>query len=337
MRFFVFLFLIFEISRILVGWMAILSRSLIHSDWLRHPRRCVALGKAALPTTHLRQFAHAGAEGPSGSGSSHIPEEASTKKKKKRRLDDVVQELFPQYSRNVIQSFIAQGKVLLDDRPIRKCGTGVDPSKKGSIRLTAEVPKYVCRAGLKMEAAVGAFFGEGELEGRVALDAGLSTGGFTDCLLQHGVSHVFGVDVGYGQVHEKIRTDPRVTVMERTNLRHVRLQDLLDKAPNVLENMSISLVSLDVSFISTLKMVDAVESVLEAGGDLVLLVKPQFEAGKKHIGAGGVCDASVREDVVSNVVKEWEQRGFRWVKLIESPVKGATSGNIEYLAHLKRE
>lgn len=268
------------------------------------------------------------------------------RKQKRRRLDDICGELYPEYSRNVIQSFIAQGKVLVNDRPITKSGTPIDPSRSGTIRLTAEVPRYVCRAGLKMQGALEAFFGvdkmtESErqkvLNGRIGLDAGLSTGGFTDCLLQHGMQHVVGIDVGYGQVAEKIRVDDRVTVMERTNLRYMRRQDIIEKRPQI-ASAGIDFVSLDVSFISTLKMRDAICDIMEATGDLILLVKPQFEAGKEHIGAGGVVrDANVRHDVVSRVVQGWEDVGFRRVGIVESPITGATGGNIEYLAHMKRE
>ena len=262
-------------------------------------------------------------------------------KQKRRRLDEVCAELYPEYSRNVIQSFIAQGKVLVDDRPVTKSGTQIDPSRSGAIRLTAQVPRYVCRAGLKMQGALEAFFGTKEMSesqrqslfnGRVGLDAGLSTGGFTDCLLQHGMDHVYGVDVGYGQVAEKIRVDTRVTVMERTNLRHLRRSDIPEISPR-----GIDFVSLDVSFISTLKMREAVCDIMEAKGDLILLIKPQFEAGKDNIGAGGVVrDVQVREEVVSRVVQGWEDVGFQCGLVVESPITGATSGNIEYLAHLKR-
>ena len=261
-------------------------------------------------------------------------------RQKRRRLDEVCAELYPEYSRNVIQSFIAQGKVLVDDRPVTKSGTQIDPSRSGSIRLTAQVPRYVCRAGLKMQGALEAFFGTRDMpesqrgclfKGRIGLDAGLSTGGFTDCLLQHGMDHVFGVDVGYGQVAEKIRVDDRVTVMERTNLRHVRRSDI----PQMCRG--IDFVSLDVSFISTLKMREAVCDIMEPTGDLILLIKPQFEAGKENIGTGGVVrDARVREEVVSRVVQGWEDVGFRCRQVVESPITGATSGNVEYLAHLQR-
>jgi 23S rRNA (cytidine1920-2'-O)/16S rRNA (cytidine1409-2'-O)-methyltransferase len=298
-------------------------------------------GLRALPPTPLSTFAGQG-RGRAFLCASTDDMEASTssslsqrppQSKRKRRLDEAVAELHPEYSRNVIQSFIVQGKVLVDDRPVTKSGTGV---KSGaSIRLTAEVPKFVCRAGLKMEAALDAFGMKDRLEGRVALDAGLSTGGFTDCLLQNGAAHVFGVDVGFGQVHEKIRTDERLTVMEKTNLRYLRLEDLRARKPDVFEGgRCVDFVSLDVSFISTLKLIDAAESVMGSGGDMVILVKPQFEAGKEHIGAGGVCDPGVREEVVQRVLAGWADRGFGCINLIKSPVKGATSGNEEWLAHL---
>lgn len=271
-----------------------------------------------------------GGSGGSASESSHAPV------RRKRRLDDVCRELYPEFSRNVIQSFIAQGKVLVNDTPVVKSGTQVDPSK-AKVRVTAQVPKYVCRAGLKMERALEEFFEvkgvdrEGLLRGRVALDAGLSTGGFTDCILQHGAEHVFGVDVGYGQVAEKVRVDERVTVMERTNLRHLRRVDFEHFG------RKIDFVSLDVSFISTLKMRDAVCDIMDEEGDLVLLIKPQFEAGKSQVGAGGVVrDPNARREVVAAVVHGWQDAGFSFQRVIRSPIKGAASGNTEYLCHLTR-
>lgn len=311
-------------------------------------RRCSSVTATKRPKSTLYRVHVAPADdGPSTStpAPDHEPHTQHQQKNKlrKRRLDELVLERYPEYSRNVVQSFIAQGKVLVDDRPVTKSGTPVDYSKIDSIRLTAEVPKYVCRAGLKMEAALKAFGLKGRLGGRVGLDAGLSTGGFTDCLLQNGMGHVFGVDVGFGQVHEKIRQDQRLTVMEKTNLRHLRLEDLKARAPEVFaeRDNGVDFVSLDVSFISTLKMIDAVESVMggedgngSPSGDIVILVKPQFEAGKEHIGAGGVCNPAVREEVVDRVLAGWAARGFECVKRIKSPVKGATSGNEEWLAHL---
>lgn len=263
--------------------------------------------------------------------------------RRKRRLDDVCRELYPEFSRNVIQSFIAQGKVLVNDKPVVKSGAQVDPTR-AEVRVTAQVPKYVCRAGLKMERALEEFFSDRDVEiagrqdvlrGRVALDAGLSTGGFTDCILQHGADHVFGVDVGYGQVAEKIRVDERVTVMERTNLRHLRKVDF--EQFSACSNANIDFVSLDVSFISTLKMREAVCDIMEEKGDLILLIKPQFEAGKGQVGAGGVVrDPEVRREIVAAVIHGWQDAGFAFQNLIQSPIKGAASGNTEYLCHLTR-
>lgn len=244
-------------------------------------------------------------------------------KKKRRRLDEVCLELYPQYSRNVLQSWIAQGKVLVNDRAVTKAGTPVPAT--AAVVLTAEQPKFVCRAGLKMEAALDRF--NIDPTGLAILDSGLSTGGFTDCLLQRGAASVVGVDVGYGQVADKVRLDPRVTVMERTNLRHLRRGDLPRGA-------AVDAVTLDLSFISSLKMRDAVCDVLAPGGQLVLLIKPQFEAGKAEVGTGGVVrDAGVRAAVVAAVVAGWEEAGFECSGTMESPIKGATAGNIEYLAH----
>lgn len=213
--------------------------------------------------------------------------------------------------------------MLVDDRPVLKAGTPV--SATAIVSITAEQPKYVCRAGLKLEAALDKF--QIDPSGLVALDSGLSTGGFTDCLLQRGAVRVVGIDVGYGQVAEKVRTDPRVRVMERTNLRSVRLVDLPGAVP-------VDLVTLDLSFISSLKMRETIKDVLRPGGHLVLLIKPQFEAGKALVSAGGVVrEAPVREKVVQSVVAGWEQDGFELMSYMESPIRGATSGNVEYLAH----
>lgn len=169
--------------------------------------------------------------------------EGKGRKKKggRKRLDELCRESFPQHSRSLLQSWIMQGKVAVDGRTVTKSGYLVSSSSKVSI--SAQEPKYVCRAGLKMEKALQAF--DVEVAGKVALDSGLSTGGFTDCLLQNGCDRVYGVDVGYGQVAEKIRTDPRVVVMERTNFRHLSSSDLPE---------TVQIVSLDLSFISILKV-----------------------------------------------------------------------------------
>jgi len=245
-------------------------------------------------------------------------------KQKRHRLDDLVCELHPEYSKNVVQSFILQGKVLVEGQPVHKAGAQVKGGAK--VELIASVPKYVCRAGTKLEAAFQRW--EIDVAGKVALDAGLSTGGFTDCLLQQGAARVYGVDVGRGQVAEKLRQDPRLVVMEKTNLRHLTAPDLPE---------SVDIVTLDLSFISVLKVMPAVREVLRMGGRMVVLVKPQFEAGKDKVASGGVVkDPQVRQEVVDAVVAGVEAVGFEGHGVIESPIKGAVGGNTEYLALFTR-
>ncbi|KAI7843482.1 hypothetical protein COHA_002958 [Chlorella ohadii] len=246
-------------------------------------------------------------------------------RKRKRRLDEVCLERHPEYSRNVIQSWIAQGKVLVNDQPVTKAGAQV--SDAASVVIIAEQPKYVCRAGLKLEAALE-HWGI-DVHGKTALDSGLSTGGFTDCLLQNGAASVIGVDVGYGQVAERVRTDPRVRVMERTNLRALRLPDIGGRP--------VDLVTLDLSFISVLKVLDAVCDVLCPDGEAVVLIKPQFEAGKEQVSAGGVVrDPAVHRQVIDKVVAAFEGAGFACQGWRESPIKGASSGNTEFISYFRR-
>jgi len=239
----------------------------------------------------------------------------------KKRLDLLVAEQHPKLSRSQIQSFIVQGKVLVNDRIVTKPGTAVDQEAK--ITLTVTEQKYVSRAGFKLEAALQ-HYGI-SVAGLTALDAGLSTGGFTDCLLQQGVKKVYGVDVGYGQVHEKIRNDPRVVVMERVNLRSMsKLAEQVD------------LVTLDLSFISLLKVLDTVVANLKKDGTLIALIKPQFEARKEEVGAGGIIkDTKVHERVVKEVVAGIEAAGFTCQVPIESPILG-TEGNKEFLVCCKK-
>nr|XP_025636689.1 uncharacterized protein LOC112731986 isoform X5 [Arachis hypogaea] len=212
--------------------------------------------------------------------------------KKKKRLDEICLEKYQQYSRSIIQSWILQGKVYVNGKVINKAGTPV--SEKAVVEIIAEVPKYVCRAGHKLEAAIEQL--DVNVAGKVALDSGLSTGGFTDCLLQYGASHVYGVDVGYGQVAEKIRRDDRVSIIERTNLRY------LTELPQ-----NVDLVTLDLSFIS------------------ILLV-----------GKGGIVkDPSIHQEVLDRIIKGVEDFGFCSKGWIESPLKGA-EGNTEFLVHFTR-
>ncbi|XP_075506386.1 uncharacterized protein LOC142543178 [Primulina tabacum] len=243
-------------------------------------------------------------------------------KKKKRRLDEICLERFEQYSRTFIQSWITQGKVTVDGRVVNKCGTPI--SVRSIVEIKAEVPKYVCRAGHKLEAAIEQL--EIDVTGKVILDSGLSTGGFTDCLLQYGASFVYGVDVGYGQVADKIRRDGRVSVIERTNLRY--LTELPQK---------VDLVTLDLSFISSLTVMPAVISLMKDGGTMVSLIKPQFEAHRSQVGGGGIVrDPLVHQEVLAKIINGVQKLGFECRGWIESPLKGA-DGNKEFLACFDRK
>lgn len=239
----------------------------------------------------------------------------------KKRLDMVVAEQFPLYSRRQIQSWIMQGKIAVDGRVISKPGALIHAD--APLTMDIQEPKYVSRAGFKLEKALEHF--KISVEGAVALDAGLSTGGFTDCLLQYGARKVYGIDVGYGQVHEKIAHDERVVVRERTNLRELRaLNELVD------------IVTLDLSFISVLKVMDAVCAVLKPDGKLVVLIKPQFEAERKDVGHGGIVkDQSVHQAVIKKVVNGIVDCGFEVQGVVDSPIAG-TQGNKEFLAYFIR-
>ncbi len=238
---------------------------------------------------------------------------------KKERLDLLVQEQFPHLTRNQIQSFIMQGKVKIDGIPCIKAGTKV--AVDVAIVLDQLRPKFVSRAGFKLEKALEAF--SLDVTGFVAMDAGISTGGFSDCLLQKGCAKIYGIDVGYGQVHPSIAHNSRVVVMERTNLRNVvSLPELVD------------IVTLDLSFISVLKVIDRAVSFLKPSGHLVVLIKPQFEARREEICKGGVVkDPVVHARVVQELVDGISLAGFECKGVVDSPILGGTSGNKEMLAY----
>jgi 23S rRNA (cytidine1920-2'-O)/16S rRNA (cytidine1409-2'-O)-methyltransferase len=239
----------------------------------------------------------------------------------KKRLDLVLHTLYPNFSRQQLQGWIMQGKARVDGKVQTKSGTMVDST--AVIELVVDEPKFVSRAGFKLEKALD-HFGI-DVVGLVVLDAGLSTGGFSDCMLQRGVKKIYGIEVGYGQAHEKIRMDPRVQVRERTNLR-----TLMDVGELV------DLVTLDLSFISVLKVMDAVCALTKPDGQLVVLIKPQFEAQKNEVGKGGIIrDDAIRNRVVQEVVAGVCSYGFRCVGVIQSPIAGA-DGNIEFLAYFRR-
>jgi 23S rRNA (cytidine1920-2'-O)/16S rRNA (cytidine1409-2'-O)-methyltransferase len=223
-------------------------------------------------------------------------------------------------SRQRAQALIAAGEVLVDERPCDKPATRVRADQ--AVRLRAAPLRYVSRGGLKLEAALDAW--PVDPTGRVCADLGASTGGFTDCLLQRGAARVYAVDVGYGQLAWKLRQDPRVVVLERTNARH------LETLPE-----PISLLVGDLSFISLTLVLPAVRRLLPPSGEAVVLVKPQFEVGRDAVGKGGL----VRDDLaigaaLDNVSAAAEAGGFRVRGLVESPVLGAKAGNREWLLWL---
>jgi 23S rRNA (cytidine1920-2'-O)/16S rRNA (cytidine1409-2'-O)-methyltransferase len=240
---------------------------------------------------------------------------------RKKRLDQKMQEQSPAYSRQQIQSWIMQGKVKVNGVVVTKPGAQV--ADDAILTYDIHEPRYVSRAGFKLEKALQ-HFGV-DVTGMTVLDAGISTGGFTDCLLQHGAKKVYGIDVGYGQVHEKIRTDHRVILLERTNLRELK---------EVGE--PIDLITLDLSFISVLKVMEAVDSLLKKNGALIVLIKPQFEAGKHEVGRGGIVkDSQVHEQVIRKIQEGIAAHGYICKGIIESPLEGAT-GNKEFLGYFKR-
>lgn len=242
--------------------------------------------------------------------------------KKKRRLDEICLQLRPDVGRRVVQSWIAQGQVKVGGKVIDKAGAQV--SSRADVQINGTIPKYVCRGGLKLEAALDHF--HVVVQDRVALDSGLSTGGFADVLLQRGAGKVYGVDVGYGQVANKIRDHPKCVVIERTNLRN--LTQLPEK---------VNLVTLDLSFISVLKVMPAINRLTTDDVDLVMLIKPQFEAEKGQVGSGGVIrDEGMRQDIVLKVIQGVENQGYSCQGYITSPIKGAKSENVEYLAHFRK-
>jgi len=244
-----------------------------------------------------------------------------SKKTDKKRLDQLLSDQMPHYSRQQLQSWIMQGKVSVNGVVIVKPGTLC--ASDVQLVLDTQEPKYVSRAGFKLEKALQEF--NIMVDGLVVLDAGLSTGGFTDCLLQQGAQKIYGVDVGYGQVHEKIRADPRVIVLERTNLRHLKtVGELVD------------VVTLDLSFISVLKVIDAVVNLLKDSGQLIVLIKPQFEAGKSNISRGGIVkDPAVHQAVIETVTQGIIAHGFELLGVTESPIQGA-DGNKEFLAYFRK-
>ena len=241
--------------------------------------------------------------------------------KNKKRLDVLLTEQGYADTRSKAQAIIMAGLVYVDGQKADKPGISYDESV--TLEVRGDTCPYVSRGGLKLEKALRNF--GVKPEGYVCSDSGASTGGFTDCLLQQGASKVFAIDVGYGQLDWKIRSDPRVVVMERTNIRYVTPEQLG-------EPLDLSVI--DVSFISLKIVLPTIKTLLKPTGQVLCLIKPQFEAGKEKVGKKGVVrEASTHKEVLDNFVALADELEFKILGLTFSPVKGP-EGNIEFLAHL---
>lgn len=229
-------------------------------------------------------------------------------------------------SREKARALIMAGIVYVNNQKEDKAGTGFPEDVE--IEVRGQGLRYVSRGGLKLEKALRCF--PIDLSGRVCMDIGASTGGFTDCMLQNGAAAVYSIDVGYGQLDYRLRNDPRVICMEKTNFRYVKPEDL---DPSRMPDFA----SVDVSFISLSKILPPAHAILPAGGEMVCLIKPQFEAGREQVGKKGVVrDPRVHEEVIAQVLDMAANTGFSVRGLSYSPIRGP-EGNIEYLMYLRRE
>jgi 23S rRNA (cytidine1920-2'-O)/16S rRNA (cytidine1409-2'-O)-methyltransferase len=246
----------------------------------------------------------------------------------KVRIDKLLVERGLVPSRERAQALVLSGRVLVNEQKVEKAGAGVDSA--AAIRLLGGDLKYVGRGGLKLEAALRDW--KIDLTGRTCMDVGASTGGFTDCMLQHGAAEVVAVDTGYGQIHARLRSDPRVKLLEKTNARYLTQQDIARAGAAA----PISFIAIDVSFISVTLVLPAVlESTLAEASrrEAVILIKPQFEAGRERVGKGGIVkDEAAQQDAVGRVRQKVEELGGKNIELMESPILGM-EGNREFLLH----
>ncbi|MEG1631259.1 MAG: TlyA family RNA methyltransferase [Hydrogenoanaerobacterium sp.] len=242
----------------------------------------------------------------------------------KIRLDLAVTEKGLAESREKAKALIMMGKIYVNNQKSDKPGTPV--LLEDNIELRGEALRFVSRGGLKLEKAMASF--NLLLNEKICMDIGASTGGFTDCMLQNGAVKVYSIDVGYGQLAWKLRTDERVVNMERTNFRYVTQKEVTDK---------IDFASVDVSFISLTLILPAAKALLCVGGEMVCLVKPQFEAGKGRVGKKGVVkEPEIHCEVVKKVADFAVLSGFSVLGVDYSPIKGP-EGNIEYLLYIKND
>jgi len=241
---------------------------------------------------------------------------------KKERLDRMLFDKGLVESREKARALILAGIVSVNGIVVDKAGAQVRPDDE--LTLANKMP-YVSRGGLKLEHALKDF--DIDVKNKVAMDVGASTGGFTDCLLQNGAIKVYAVDVGYGQIDLKLRNNERVSVLEKTNIRYLERSAVQD---------DIDIATIDVSFISLLKVMPKVLEFLKPGGEIVALIKPQFEAGRKDVGKGGVVkDERIHQQVIENMKAGSESMGLEILGTATSPIKGP-KGNVEFLIHLRK-
>ena len=242
----------------------------------------------------------------------------------KERLDVLLVKKGLAPSREKAKAVIMAGSVYVDGQKEDKAGSVFD-EESAQIEVRGHALPYVSRGGLKLEKALKVF--PITLTGKICMDIGASTGGFTDCMLQNGAAKVYSVDVGYGQLDWKLRQDDRVVCMEKTNFRYMTPEDI----PDVLDFASV-----DVSFISLDKILTPAYALLKEQGEMVALIKPQFEAGREKVGKKGVVrDPKVHEEVISRIVRHADEVSFEVLDLSYSPIRGP-EGNIEYLIHLRK-
>jgi len=244
---------------------------------------------------------------------------------KRERIDKLLVDQGLAETRNKAQAMIMAGVVLVNEQRVEKSSQLF--AENSTIRIKGgddPTTRYVGRGGLKLEAALREF--QIDVSGFVCLDVGASTGGFTDCLLQHGAKNVVAIDVGHNQIDWRLRNDPRVEVREGVNARYLEPKEFAQQ---------FDLAVMDVSFISATKVLPAIVPLIKAGGAIITLIKPQFEVGKGEVGGGGIVrDPAKRERVVDEVNNAARELGLMVVKVIESPIQGA-EGNVEFLALYK--
>lgn len=241
----------------------------------------------------------------------------------KNRLDKILVDKGLVQSRERAQALIMEGKAFVDGITVTKAGAMVNVD--AHIELKGEDIPYVSRGGLKLEAAIKHF--SISMKDKIAMDVGSSTGGFTDCMLQHGAKRVYCIDVGYGQLAWKLRQDSRVVLIERTNIRYLEREKIPDE---------IGIATIDVSFISLAKVIPNVLEFLKQDGEIIALIKPQFEVGKGEVGKGGIVkDEAKRLKAVDRVKENLELLGLQTIGVIQSPIPGQ-KGNIEHLIYMKK-